>query len=103
MGESIETDYEEIGHSYYCIYCAGKIEPHEHYHDGGFEGTTYECTCEGSHEATRIKDETEKLEIQLETQLDQLTKSSQSKLDKHRYDAAVKNAAYKFHQPIPKK
>lgn len=99
MGESIETDYEEIGRSYYCIYCAGKIEPRGHYHDGGFEGTTYECTCEGLHEATRIKDETEKLE----TQLDQLTKSAQSKLDEYRYDEAVKNAAYKFHQPIPKK
>jgi len=98
MGKLVKTDYEEIGNSFYCIYCAGKIKPQEHYHDGGNEGNTYECDCQGAHETVNIKDEIGKLQNHLK----QLQISAQSKLNKHRYDEAVEKAASKFRQPILK-
>lgn len=97
MARSVDTDYEEIRYSYYCIYCAGKIKPEEHYHDGGPQGTSYECTCEGIHEAIRIKNEIKKLK----DQLNKLKESAQGELNKHKYNAAVIKAAVKYNQPIP--
>jgi len=99
----VKTDYEKIGDSYYCVYCAGKIEPEEDYDDGAHYGTDYNCTCEGSLEVARTKYEIEKLKTQLDQLISQLTKSTQIKLDKHRYDTAVKDAACKFHQTKLKK
>jgi hypothetical protein len=97
MEKYVEADCEQIGNSYYCIYCAEKIEPKEHYHDSGHEGTTYECTCKGIHEAIRIKNEIEKLNVQLI----KLKKSAQNKLNKQKYNEAVIKAATKYSQPIP--
>jgi len=99
MSGSVETDHVQIGNSYYCIYCAKEIEPEEHYHDGGHQGTSYECTCEGIHEAIRIKNEIEKLDDQLL----KLQASARDELNKYRYDEAVEKAANFFHQPLPKK
>lgn len=90
-------DYEKIGRFYYCLYCGKKVIEQKHYHDGGYDGTSYECDCKSANEAMEIRDQRKKLKERLISLKDNPV--TQEMLNSLRFQAAVKNAAIQFKQP----
>lgn len=91
------NDFEKIGRFYYCLYCGKKVIERNHYHDGGFEGTSYECDCRGANEAIEIRDQQKILKERL---ISLKAKASvQEILNCLRFQTAVKEASIRFNQP----
>lgn len=90
-------DYEKIGRFYYCLYCGKKVLVQNHYHDGGFEGTSYECNCRGANEAIEIRNQQRILNERLISS--KTNPKVQAILNRLRFQVAVQKAAIQFKQP----
>lgn len=90
MEIKVDTDVEKIGYKLYCLYCGQEVTPDNHYHDGGIDGTSYECVCEGAQNKQKINE--------LKSLQEKLKNTAQPVLDKLRYREVVREARIKYHQ-----
>ena len=102
MGNKVylkDGEFKQIGGCCYCLYCGEEVVVSDHYHDHGYEGQTHICDCAKANEAAQIRSK----QIELNSRLAQLLTdtSVKKKLNKLKYEAAIRHAAIEFDQPAP--